>query len=166
MSQTISPVDWLQSALGFFMVSDIVENMSTDERGLLWTCELSFDISTRGPSGHPQHIQQTSRWSLSRIIAQFDAVAFCLQALQCICYHMPDYSCFKMEALRAGNVPVAQVSEMFARHNQMDVVKSSHWDPSRVIYYYYYWNNVLWFFLFSACRFYSMSIPMLHVACR
>ena len=48
-----------------------------------------------------------------------------LVALQHICYQVPDFSHFKIEALRAGDVPVLQVSEYWASYNQMDVVKST-----------------------------------------
>jgi hypothetical protein len=125
MSQFISPVEWLQSALTLFMVSNIVENTTTDARGLLWTCELSFYIPTRGPSPHPQLIHRMGRQMASRISAQCDTVSLYLVALQRICYQVADYSDFKIQALHAGRLPVAQVSEMLATQNVMDVVKSS-----------------------------------------
>jgi hypothetical protein len=67
----------------------------------------------------------------SRISAQCDTVSLCLVALQRICYHVPNYSHFKVEALRAGHLPVAQLSEWLAIQNAMDVVKS-HWYPTHV----------------------------------
>ena len=105
------------------MVSDIAENTTTDARGLLWTCQLSFDIPTRGPSGHQQHIMWMGREMPNMRAAQFDAMLLCLQALQRICYTVPDYSSFKISALRAGNLPIPQVSELMASYNHMDVVK-------------------------------------------
>jgi len=125
MSQFISPVEWLQSALTMFMLSNIIEHATTDARGQLWTCELSFYIATRGLSGHQQLIHQMVRQMASRISAQCDTVSLCLVALQRICYHVPNYSHFKVEALRAGCLPVAQLSEWLATQNMMDVVKSS-----------------------------------------
>ena len=59
----------------------------------------------------------------SRRSAQFSIVRNCLVALQHICYQVPDFSHFKIEALHAGDVPVPQVSEYWASYNQMDVVK-------------------------------------------
>jgi hypothetical protein len=59
----------------------------------------------------------------SRRSAQFSAVRFCLEALQHICYQVLYFSYFKIAALHAGDVPVSQVSEYWARYNQMDVVK-------------------------------------------
>ena len=61
----------------------------------------------------------------SRRSAQFSAMCNYLVALQHICYQVPDFSHFKIEALRVGDVPVLQVSEYWASHNQMDVVKST-----------------------------------------
>ena len=69
MSQFISLVEWLQSALTMFMVSNIIEHATTDARGQLWTCELSFYIPTRGLSGHQQLIHQMVRQMASRISA-------------------------------------------------------------------------------------------------
>ena len=37
---------------------------------------------------------------------------------------MPDFLHFKIEALRACDVPILQVSEYWASYDQMDVVKS------------------------------------------
>ena len=42
MSQTISPIDWLRTALNWFFISDIVENTASNASGRLCTCELSF----------------------------------------------------------------------------------------------------------------------------
>ena len=61
---------------------------------------------------------------LSRRRIQFSAMHNCLEALQHICYQVPDFSHFKIEALHVGDVPVPQVSEYWASYNQMDVVKS------------------------------------------
>jgi hypothetical protein len=62
---------------------------------------------------------------LSRTSAQFSVVHNYLEALQHICYQVLDFSHFKIEALRAGDVPVPQVSEYWANYNHMDVVKST-----------------------------------------
>jgi len=61
----------------------------------------------------------------SRRSAQFSAVRNCLVAHQHICYQVLDFSHFKIEALRTGDVPILQVSEYWASYNQMDVVKST-----------------------------------------
>lgn len=61
----------------------------------------------------------------NRISAEFCTVMLCLEALQCICYHVFDYSSFKVHAWRAGNKDVAQVTEMMVSYNQRDVEKSS-----------------------------------------
>ena len=58
-------------------------------------------------------------------MAQFSTMRNCLVALQHIWYQVLDFSHFKIEALRAGDVPVPQVSEYWASYNQMDVVKST-----------------------------------------
>ena len=121
----IAPIEWLQAAVSLLMVSDIVENMASDDDGQTWTCKLSFFIPSRLPSGHQEFIRRTgSRMPIMRS-AQFSAVRNYLVALKHICYQVPDLSHFKTEALCAGDVPVLQVSEYWASHNQMDVVKST-----------------------------------------
>ena len=60
----------------------------------------------------------------SRKSTQFSAECNYLVALQHICYQVPNFSHFKIEALRVGDVPVTQVGEYWASYNQMDVVKS------------------------------------------
>ena len=166
MSQFISPVEWLQSALTMFMVANIIEHATTDARGQLWTCELSFYIPTRGLSGHQQLIHQMVRQMASRISAQCDTVSLCLVALQRICYHVPNYSHFKVEALRAGRLPVAQLSEWLATQNVMDVVKSS-LIPDSCLFVVIILILFSEFFVFrSTCRFRSMIVPMLYVASR
>ena len=124
MSQTIALIEWLQAALSLLMVSDIIENMASDDDGQTWTYELSFYIPSRLPSGHQEFIWRTGSRMPSRRSTQFSAVRNCLVALQHICYQVPDFSHFKIEALRAGDVPVPQVSEYWASYKQMDVVKS------------------------------------------
>jgi len=99
----IAPIEWLQAALSLLMVSDIIENTTSANDGQTWTYELSFYMRS----------------------AQLSTVRNCLVALQHICYQVPDFSHFKIEALRAGDVPVPQVSEYWASYNQMDVVKST-----------------------------------------
>ena len=51
MSQTISLVKWLESALWMLGVWDIFETTTSevmnDEGGELWTCSLAFDIRIR-----------------------------------------------------------------------------------------------------------------------
>jgi hypothetical protein len=124
VSQFIDLVEWLQSALSLFNASEIVENTTSDAEGRLWTCELSFRIPTRGPSGRQQLIHRTGRQAVGKRFAQCHAVHLCLLALKCICIEVPDYSDFKVAALHAGG-PVAEVNENMARNNVMDVVKSS-----------------------------------------
>jgi hypothetical protein len=87
----------------------------------------------------------------SRRGAQFSAVHVCLEALQHVCYHVPDFSHFKFQALHAGNIPVWEVTEHQASYNQKDVVKSMSFDTWVVVIY---WNNNLSFFWFcplAAC---------------
>ena len=121
----ISPVERRQAALTLLMVSDIVENTTSDANGQTWMCELSFYIPLRLPSRHQEFIWRTGSLMPSRRSSQFSIVRNCLVALQHICYQMLDFSHFKIEALRAGNVPVLQVSEYWTSYNQMDVVKST-----------------------------------------
>ena len=125
MSQMIATIEWLQAALSLLMVSDIVENTSSDDDGQTWTCELSFYIPSRLPSGYQEFIRQTGSQMASMRSTQFSVVRNYLVTLQHICYQVPDFSHFKIEALRAGDVPVLQVSEYQASYNQMDVVKST-----------------------------------------
>ena len=106
------------------MVSDIVENMTSTDDGQTWTCELNFYIPLRLPSGHQEFIRRMGSRMPSRRSAHFYVVRNCLVALQHICYQVPDFSHFKIEALRAGDVSVPQVSEYWVSYNQMDVVKS------------------------------------------
>ena len=99
------------------------------------------------------------------VSAQFSAVRICLEALQRICYDVPDFSHFKALALNVGDIPVPQASEWFASYNCADVVK---WSliPESWLFVVYYCNNILYFFFFfSACRLRSRTLPMLHVAC-
>ena len=124
MSQMIAPIEWLQAALSLLMVSDIIENTTSADDGQTWTCELSFYIPSRLPSGHQEFIRRTGSWMPSRRSVQFSVVRNCLVALQHICYQVLDFSRFKIEALRAGDVLVPQVSEYQASYNKIDVVKS------------------------------------------
>ena len=101
MSQTISLIDWLRTTLSWFFISDIVENTTSNASGLLWTYELSFSIPLRG-ANNQNHIDETGRQSPDVISAQFSAVHFCLEALQCVYYDVPDFSYFKALALNAG----------------------------------------------------------------
>jgi hypothetical protein len=164
VSQFMDPVEWLQSALSLFNVSNIVENTTHDAEGRLWTCELSFHIPTRGPSVRQQLIHQTGRPAVGKRFAQRHAVHLCLVALKCICIEVPDYSDFKVIALRAGRRPVAEVSEIMARNNVMDVVKSSLIFTSLISICCFYSINILWFFCLSTCSICSIIVPMLHVA--
>jgi hypothetical protein len=119
---------WLREALHLLNVDDIVENMTPkDAPSQLFTCELSFHIPSRGPTGHQQLIRQTAAQRPSILSAQSLAVRQCLDALRRICYHVPDYSYIKFEALRAGDVLVPQVSKWMATHNHADVVNKSHY---------------------------------------
>ena len=122
MSQTISSIDWLRTALNWFFISDIIENMASNASGQLWTCELSFFIPVRG-SNHRNHIHRTRIQSPDVISTQLSAIRICLEALQRICYDVPNFSHFKALALNAGDIPVPQASEWFASYNHADVVK-------------------------------------------
>ena len=112
MSQTISPIDWLRTALSWFFISDIVENTTSNASGRLWMCELSFSIPLRG-ANHRNLIHEMARQSLNMISAQFSAVCFYLEALRCVCNDVPDFSHFKALALNAGDILVPQASEWF-----------------------------------------------------
>ena len=124
MSQTISPIDWLRTALSWFFISDIVENTTSNTSGRLWTCELNFFIPVRG-SNHRNHIHGTGIQSSDVISTQLTAVRICLEALRRICYDVPNFSHFKALALNAGDIPVQQASEWFTSYNYADVVKWS-----------------------------------------
>ena len=111
MSQMIASIEWLQAVLSLLMVSDIVENTASADDGQTWTCELSFYIPSRLPSRHQEFIRWMGSQMPSRRSAQFSVVRNYLVALQHICYQVPDFSHFKIEALHGGDVPVPQVSE-------------------------------------------------------
>ena len=76
------------------------------------------------------------------ISAKFSVVHFCLEALQCVCYDVPDFSHFNALALNAGDIPIPQASEWFASYNRVDVVK---WSliPESWLFIVYYCNNIL-----------------------
>ena len=153
MSQTISPIDWLRTALSWFFISDIVENTTSNASGRLWTCELNFSI------------HEMARQSPDVISTQLSVVSIFLETLRCICYEVPDFSHLKALALNASDIPVPQASEWFASYNHVDVIK---WSliPESWLFVVYYCNNILYFFFFfSACRLRSRTLPMLHVAC-
>jgi hypothetical protein len=95
------------------------------DNGATLTCELIFYIPSRSIPGHQEFIRRTGRRTLSRRGAQFSTVHDCLEALQHVCYHVPNFSHFKYEALLAGDIPVWQVCEHYASYNQTDVVKST-----------------------------------------
>ena len=96
--------------------------MASNASGRLWTCELSFSIPLRG-ANHWNHIHETGRQSPDVTNAQFSAMRICLEALQRVCYDVPDFLHFKELALNAGDIPVPQASEWFASYNRADVVK-------------------------------------------
>jgi hypothetical protein len=96
----------------------------------------------------------------------FSAVRNCLEAVQHICSQVPDFSHFKIEALHVGDVPVPQVSEYLASYNHIDVVKSTSLIPESWLFIVVIVLTIYHFFVLPACRFGSMTLPMLHVACR
>jgi hypothetical protein len=122
--QTISPLDWLRTALSWFFISDIIENTISNASGQLWTCELHFYIPSRG-ANHQNLIHEMGRPSPDVTSAQFSAMRFCLEALRHVCYDVPDFSHFKALALNVGDISVPQASEMYASYNHADVVKWS-----------------------------------------
>ena len=124
MSRTISPIDWLRTALSWFFISDIVENTTSNASGRLWMCELSFFIPVRG-SNHRNHIHVTGIQSSDVISTQLTAVRICLEAVRRIYYDVPDFLHFKALALNAGDIPIPQASEWFVSYNHADVVKWS-----------------------------------------
>ena len=71
------------------------------------------------------------------ISAQFSAVCFYLEALQHVCYNVPDFSHFKALALNAGDINVPQASEWFVSYNHADVVKWSLIPASWLFVVYY-----------------------------
>jgi hypothetical protein len=107
-------------------VWDIFEQTTSevvnDEGGELWTCNIAYDIPMRHSPDVRSDIVQRGRRMTSQRSAQFNTVLHCLQTLQRIGYHVPDFSYFKMQALREHNLDVVQVNESIARVNQMDVV--------------------------------------------
>ena len=141
MSQTISLIDWLRTALSWFFISDIIENTTSNASGRLWTCELSFFIPLRG-ANHRNHIHEMGRQSPDVISAQFSVVRICLEALRLVCYDVPNFSHFKTLALNAGDIPAPEASEWFASYNRVDVVK---WSliPESWLFIVYYCNNIL-----------------------
>jgi hypothetical protein len=72
-------------------------------------------------------------------------VRFYLEALQRVCYDVPDFSHFKALALNAGDIPVPQASEMYASYNRANMVKWSLM-PQSWLFVLYYCNNILYFF--------------------
>ena len=146
MSQTISLIDWLRTALSWFFISDIIENMASNASGQLWTCEISFSILVRG-SNHRNHIHGMGIQSPDVISAQLSVVRIYLEALRRICYDVLDFSYFKALALNSGDITVPQTSEWFASYNHADVIK---WSliPESWLFVVYYSNNILYFFLF------------------
>ena len=110
MSHTISPIDWLRTALSWFFISDIVKNTTSNASGRLWTCELSISIPLRG-ANHRNHIHEMGRQSLDVISTQFSAMHIYLEALRCVCYDVPDFSHFKALALNAGDIPVRKQAD-------------------------------------------------------
>jgi hypothetical protein len=121
MSQTISPVDWLQEALRWFFILDIIENTASNASGRLWTCEISFSIPSRGRN-YRHLIHQAEPPSSSIIGARFNTVELYLDALRRVCYNVPDFSHFKEIALVNGRTSVPQASEWLASQNYHDMV--------------------------------------------
>ena len=82
MSQTISPVKWLESALWLLGVWDIFDTITSvvmnDEGSELWTRSLAFDIPIRYNNKVCQDIMQTGRQMLTQIGAQIDVVLLSL----------------------------------------------------------------------------------------
>jgi hypothetical protein len=62
---------------------------------------------------------------------------------------VPDFSHFKFQALRAGNISIWEVTEHEASYNQTDVVKSMLFDTWVVVIYC---NNDLSFFGFACLQ--------------
>jgi hypothetical protein len=107
-------------------VWDIFETATSevvnDEGDELWTCSLAFDNPIRYNSEVRQDIVQTGRQSLIKIGAQINVVLLSLPTIERIGYHMPDFSSFKIEALRQHSLDVPRVSERHATFNHMDMV--------------------------------------------
>ena len=61
---------------------------------------------------------------------------------------MPDFSHFKIEALRVGDVPIPQVSEYWVSYNQMDVVKLTSLIPESWLFIVVIEITIFDFFLF------------------
>lgn len=125
MPQEISPVEWLRNVLSWFQASNVDADStytSTETHGQIWTCEIRFLIPAR--VGNQRHlIHKTGMQSPTALSAEYSAVRLCLDALARVGYFLPDFSHFKIQALRAGQgANVAEISEHFAEHNTMDVV--------------------------------------------
>jgi hypothetical protein len=65
---------------------------------------------------------QTGRRSLTKIVAQIDAVLLSLQAFERIGYRMLDLSSLKIQALIQHSLELPRVSERYETFNHMDVV--------------------------------------------
>ena len=100
----------MEIALWLLGVWDIFETTTSkvvnDKGGELWTCSLAFDIPIRYNNEVRQDIVQTGRLSPTKIGTQIDAVLLCLQAIERIGYHMPDFSSLKIGALHEHNLDV------------------------------------------------------------
>jgi hypothetical protein len=90
-----------------------------------WRCNIAFDMPIRGvPAGQLTKVDHKGQLMPNQIDAEFNTVRNCLRELQHIGYQVPDYSLFKIWALRERSSDVAQVSERIARDIQIHVVKS------------------------------------------
>jgi hypothetical protein len=82
MSQTISPVKWLESTLYLLGVWDIFQQTTSevvnDEGDELWTCNIAFDIPTKYNQDLCQDIVQKGRQMPNWRGAQFYTVLHCL----------------------------------------------------------------------------------------
>jgi hypothetical protein len=100
MSQTISLIEWLKSALYLLGVWDIfmqtISEVVNDEGGELWTCNITFDIPIRYRQEQRTNIVQKGRQMPNRRGAEFNTVLHCLQTLERIGYQVPHYSYFKI----------------------------------------------------------------------
>jgi hypothetical protein len=118
MSQTIKPVNWLETTLWLLEVSDIFKNTTSevvnDKGGELWNCNLNFEIPIRNNNELRQDITQVGRPMPTKVGAQIDDVLSSLHAVERIGYHIPDWSSLKIQALQQHSLEVPRVSERHA----------------------------------------------------
>jgi len=165
MSQTISLVKWLESALWMLGVWDIFKTTTSEvinhEGGELWMCNLAFDIPIWYNQDVRQDIVQNGWQMLTKRGVQIDTVLLSLQAINRIGYHTLDFSSLKIDALCEHNLDVPLVSKRHVRFIQMDVV-SRVWFQSNVYLFLLLYERFLIVFVCPLAEF----APWFHLCCK